>query len=424
MKKNKATLLLALLAALLLCACAKEPSSPEDTAPQSEEETTNERDLGALLGEEKNESYRYRKYERGIVLTRYLAEETAVVVPAKIDGVAVRGIGENTFSRQNFLISVSIPDSIFEIAQGAFAESPKLTVLTVSENNRWYVSIDNVLYDAEKTTLLAFAGGNALSEFTVPNTVTLLGRQAFAGAVNLRCVTLGATIKDYGTGTFSSCSALESVILEDETLRVIPEDFFNGCISLHDFSMPPAVERIGARAFQLCSALESITLPRTLTELGDNAFGKCQKLKEIAVPDSVKTMGESVFTGCDHMQSASLPKSMTVLPADTFSFCYALHSISLPEQLSEIGANAFYHCMALRSLPIPTTVVKIGAEAFKDCYGFGSIYIPATVKSIGKDVFLLGNPNAKPRKYTTVRCAKGSAAMEYCIENEVPYTAS
>ena len=69
-------------------------------------------------------------------------------------------------------------------------------------------------------------------------------------------------------------------------------------------------------------------------------------------------------------------------------------------------------------------VVKIGAEAFKDCYGFGSIYIPATVKSIGKDVFLLGNPNAKPRKYTTVRCAKGSAAMEYCIENEVPYTAS
>ena len=55
MKKNKATLLLALLAALLLCACAKEPSSPEDTAPQSEEATTNERDLGALLGEEKNE---------------------------------------------------------------------------------------------------------------------------------------------------------------------------------------------------------------------------------------------------------------------------------------------------------------------------------------------------------------------------------
>jgi hypothetical protein len=83
--------------------------------------------------------------------------------------------------------------------------------------------------------------------------------------------------------TFYDCSQLKTVNL-DEGVEEIGESAFEGCTSIYEILIPPAVKSIMGGAFGRCSQLTTVILGEGLEEIGKSAFGDCRSLHEISIP--------------------------------------------------------------------------------------------------------------------------------------------
>lgn len=87
----------------------------------------------------------------------------------------------------------------------------------------------------------------------------------------------GRTVRALGEGCFAG-STIQTALLPD-TLRVIGEDAFAGCASLRGIFLPQGVAVIGEGAFAACGSLEAICIPGTVHAIGSNAFGSCNSMR-------------------------------------------------------------------------------------------------------------------------------------------------
>jgi hypothetical protein len=121
---------------------------------------------------------------------------TNVRIPAEIDGLPVKIIGDNAFSDSR-LTSITIPNSVTSIGEEAFA-SNKLTSVTIPNS---VTSIGG----------RAFAN-NPLTSLTIGNSVTTIGESAFANN-RLTRVTIPNSVTSIGEEAFSMGAWKEGVIL-------------------------------------------------------------------------------------------------------------------------------------------------------------------------------------------------------------------
>ena len=71
---------------------------------------------------------------------------TGITIPS-----SVTRIGDYAFSSCNGLNDIAIPSSVKEIGEFAFCNS--ISSISVDENNPFFTSDDNVLYDKQKTNI-------------------------------------------------------------------------------------------------------------------------------------------------------------------------------------------------------------------------------------------------------------------------------
>ena len=146
---------------------------------------------------------------------------------------SVTSIGECAFTYCSSLTSVTIPSSVTSIGYEAFSGCSSLTDINVDPDNKYWCSVDGVLFSKDRKTLAAFPGGRT-GEYQCPDGVTSIGDWAF-----------------------SDCSRLTSV------------------------TIPNSVTSIGEYAFSDCSRLTSVTIPSSVTSIGDWAFYECSSLKDV-----------------------------------------------------------------------------------------------------------------------------------------------
>lgn len=83
-----------------------------------------------------------------------------------------------------------------------------------------------------------------------------------------------------GEGTFNNCMKLTSIELPD-TLTVIDKDAFFTCQNLSPITIPESVTSIGNYAFMGCMNFTEIIIPQNVTSIGDYAFEDCGSLESI-----------------------------------------------------------------------------------------------------------------------------------------------
>lgn len=79
------------------------------------------------------------------------------------------------------------------------------------------------------------------------------------------------------------------------TLEIIGEDAFAGCENLKNIEIPISVKAIGNGAFTLCNSLTSITIPNSVISLG-KAFEHCDRLETIKISNSVRLVSQEIFS--------------------------------------------------------------------------------------------------------------------------------
>ena len=130
-------------------------------------------------------------------------------------GYGVTAIEPDAFYGCTSLKSVTIPSSVKSIGVGAFSGCTSLAEITVSSGNEHCCSVDGVLFDKGKKTLIRYPAGKTETSYKMPDSVTSIEDGAFEGCVALESITIPDSVTSIGYSAFGGCVALESVTIPD-----------------------------------------------------------------------------------------------------------------------------------------------------------------------------------------------------------------
>jgi uncharacterized protein YjdB len=146
---------------------------------------------------------------------------TSVAIPG-----SVTGIGAFAFSNCSRLKGVTIPGSVTSIGEGSFGYCSNLSFMTVETGNAFFVSVDSVLFNKNKTALIQYPAGKYGSYYEIPGSVTGIEGYAFAACRSLDSVIIPGSVTDIGESAFVDCSGLKNVTVGWEIPLYIPDHSF------------------------------------------------------------------------------------------------------------------------------------------------------------------------------------------------------
>ena len=247
------------------------------------------------------------------VVTAYTDTGTDVVVPSEVEyeGVTYTVVlASDTFTYNTEITSVTLPDTIIEITEYTFSgctsletvtmpadmmvisgvmfeNCDSLTTVNLTGEGR-YVSDDGVVFSQDGSELVYFPAGRT-GEYTVPESVSTIGRCAFQGS-SLTNVVYGGHVTtvepfafdhsdigtavvlagtEYGNGAFNF-SAISSLVIQDGVMHV--PDAFNYCEGLSRIVIPESVLLIDGSAFMGCVNVDTILIMPTDIRIQSGAF--------------------------------------------------------------------------------------------------------------------------------------------------------
>ncbi len=155
----------------------------------------------------------------------------------------------------------------------------------------------------------------------------------------------------------------ESRVIIPEGITRIAEEAFAGIETIDKVILPESLHEIGAEAFRGCLLLQTIILPKGLCKIDNGAFAGCVKLLRIEIPKQITILADRIFRQCRALQEVRLPEGLQQIGESAFYGCQSLKKITLPESLTQIKKMAFYRS-GLREIRIPTATEFVENLAF------------------------------------------------------------
>ena len=160
--------------------------------------------------------------------------------------------------------------------------------------------IDGVKFSEDGKTLIDFSDENNQTHYTIPEGVTHIMTGAFTDGLNLRSITIPASVTVIAGDAFRNTNLTE--------IRVAKGN--------------PNFKSIDGALFSadgktlICHPNRKIveyTIPNSVTAIGDYAFRGCTSLTSVTIPDSVTSIGEDAFRGCPNLSSDIIPANVKII---------------------------------------------------------------------------------------------------------------
>jgi len=312
---------------------------------------------------------------------------THIVIPE-----GVRTMSDKLFWGCDALTKVEISGTVEVIDDETFSGCNSLMSISVSDDNQVYSSIEGVLFDRDRVTLVRYPIGRQGS-YVVPDGTITIHDSAFANSTGLVTVTIPSSVKTIGNSSFMNCHNLTEVIMNtneasrDTGLESIESKAFYGCSNLVNIIIPNSVTKIGESSFERCSSMDSITIPPSVKNIDNNAFSRCRNLRTVNMVNGLRTIGNKTFSECVRLSSLNIPDSVTSVGDFAFFHCVSLQQVSIQSDETVIGAGAFEGCQNLLSFRIPDMTTTIRSRMLNGCSSLKEITIPLNVKVIESEAF-------------------------------------
>ena len=295
-----------------------------------------------------------------ITITGYAGSGGALTIPNTINGIPVNCVGSGAFSNCASLTSVTIPNSVTNIANYAFYDCYNLTGVYF-EGNAPSLGGTNV-----------FSGDGGATVYYLPGTTNW--GATFGG--------LPTVLLPY---TFTTTNG---------TITITGYIGSGGAVTIPSIINGLPVTSIGDEAFLNCTSLTSVTIPNSVTNIGDYAFYWCTSLASVTIGNGVTDIGYSAFVDCLSLTSVTIPNSVASIGDFAFFQCTGLTGITINNGVTNIGNYVFYDCTNLTSVMIPASVTGIGNGAFENCGSLSGVYFEGNAPCIGGSNVFSNTDNA------------------------------
>ncbi len=269
---------------------------------------------------------------------------------------SVKIIGEQNFVNCSSLERIYIGSGVEDISGSPFyfetdgMPCSQLKSIDVSKDNKYFTSVDGVLFSKDMTSLIQYPYGKTQKEYTVPDSVTYIHPGAFRYCNGLTKLTVGKGI-----------TVIDFIMLYGN---------YN---------------------------IETVVLPNTLTKLDGGAF-KYSGIKYIDIPDSVTYLGSEAMTGCSRLETVNIGKGVSYIDNCAISN-NALKAVNVdPENKFFTSENGILYNKDKTELciypvnaegtiyRIPESVKEIRPSAIENSKYLKKVYV-------GKNVEIVGNCN-------------------------------
>ena len=356
----------------------------------------------------------------GSQVTGVSFETTSLVIPETLGGNPVTSFTSQTFAGKERLVRVTIPATVTSIPDGAFAGCSNLREVIFSEAN--------ISAEVSYIGYRAFANCSNLLSFSIPNSVTTLGRGVFSGCTLLESVTIGDGVTkltgvpyqgntgggssthyaDYGASSGSSSLDLKNQY---------DDGLFYNCTSLKKINWGASVQEIGNVAFLNCSELESIEIPDTVTSLGHHVFVGCSKLASVKIGAKVPSIGLRTFFKLPNLTSVTFGAGLNEIQTQAFEGCVNLQNFTLPTKIQYIRYRAFAGCnKALTEVTIPTNSDELetvlGQGVFSECTSLATVTFGGSVRTLTGVPYQGNTGGGSSTHYADYGEGKGSSSLD------------
>lgn len=272
------------------------------------------------------QNFQYTATATEITITRYPSNfGGSITVPSTINGLPVTTIGYSAFSNCYALTSITlptsvrtldvnafqscsslsgftIPSSVTTIRDNVFVGCSKLASISVSSSNYAYSSLDGILYNKSRTTLIKipeYKSGalslpstltsiretqncSRITSVSIPAAVTSLS-SPFAGSRMLVSINVAPANPNYSSrdGMLFNKDYSELIrVPGGKTGKVVVEE---GMSFHRGFAV--------SSAFYTAYSIEEVVLPASTTSIPSDLFSKCESLRTFVIPDGCTRIG-------------------------------------------------------------------------------------------------------------------------------------
>lgn len=310
----------------------------------------------------------------GRTMVQFLTNLKHVEIP---EGIEI--LGKSCFFDKRGILSIKLPKSLKEIESRAF---------------RNCIGLETVIFERDELLIHedAFKNCTSLKYILTPDGA----RHELKGIVRPvgeEVPELVKTIHKQVLGNFLISGTMllkylgaESRVAVPDGITVIAEEAFAGNETIDRVILPESLLEIGAGAFRGCLLLQTISFPEGLQRIGREAFENCVKLLRIMLPRTFTRLEQSVFEHCRALKEIDFGESLIQIEDQAFYQCCSLEKISFPESLVSIGRMAFYRCGALKEVKLSPHVENVGNLAFAKS-GVKKVHISADCRNYGDGIF-------------------------------------
>ena len=241
------------------------------------------------------------------------------------------------------LRSVVIPDSVTYLETLMIHDCPNLESVVVPDSVRKIGTIE--VLDAEK-----------FYSVVLPKEADELFWLAFLNCPALETVEIPLVSDSEIPPGY--CFAKKVIV--PEGITALRDQAFAGCTTLEYIELPSTLKSIGEAVFQGCTSLKNIELPEGLEGIGDYVFAY-SGLETIVIPDTVTELGAYAFAGCQDLKTVKLSSSLAYIANNMFMDS-GIAELTVPEGVKEFRENVLIGCKNLKSLTLPGSLETIGSE--------------------------------------------------------------
>ena len=157
-------------------------------------------------------------------------------------------LGSESFYNCAKLESVNIGTDLKKVKDGAFVGCETLNTIKISKNNKYFCFEDGVLYNRDKSHIIALLPGRESDTYNMPSSVVSMEEHAFYGNNKLKNVTMSNNLVSIPAYAFADCRKLSNVTLT-YSIKSIGINAFANCVALKSLEIPPSINDIHATAF-------------------------------------------------------------------------------------------------------------------------------------------------------------------------------